>query len=191
MRLYLELMLVFGSHFVTDPQYAWAGEILSDREPAQMLRAEKIYDKARDYRAKVVGPGDEYALRALRNVSALANGALPLTTSNFKEGMLQELSRVYPEKADYIGRDAMNAVIDKGDQVARDFGFSTVRSVALPIVLMFAFGHGCFEDLLYPWIGKTIKDESISDPETKSKRLEKKALTWLDHVLENFEGQKQ
>src|ERR1043165_9279855 len=31
MRLYLEMMLLFGSHFDTDPQYSWATEILLDR----------------------------------------------------------------------------------------------------------------------------------------------------------------
>ena len=32
-RLYLELMLLFGSYFDTDPQYPWAAEILSNRDP--------------------------------------------------------------------------------------------------------------------------------------------------------------
>ena len=31
-RLYLELMLLFGSHFDTDPQYPWAAAILTNQD---------------------------------------------------------------------------------------------------------------------------------------------------------------
>jgi hypothetical protein len=48
---------------------------------------------------------------------------------------------------------------------------------------MFAFGHGCTHDPLYPWIARTLKDERIKDPAARAERLEKKAITWLDHVL--------
>ena len=54
------------------------------------------------------------------------------------------------------------------------------------MLLMFAFGHGCCDDPLYPWIARTLNDERITDPPARAKRLETKALTWLDHVLEYF-----
>jgi hypothetical protein len=50
-RLYLELMLLFGSHFDTDPQYPWAAEILQDQPSTpQMQRAERLYERTLDYR---------------------------------------------------------------------------------------------------------------------------------------------
>jgi len=52
---------------------------------------------------------------------------------------------------------------------------------------MLAFGHGCGADPLYPWINKTLRDEAITEQEARAKRLEKKALTWLEHVLDYFE----
>jgi hypothetical protein len=46
-RLYLELMLLFGSHFDTDPQYPWATEILKDQAHGlQMQRAERLRKRA-------------------------------------------------------------------------------------------------------------------------------------------------
>ncbi|MBK7353861.1 MAG: hypothetical protein IPJ05_10285 [Nitrosomonas sp.] len=45
-RLYLELMLLFGSYFDTDPQYPWAAEILTNQESGtQMQRAESLYER--------------------------------------------------------------------------------------------------------------------------------------------------
>lgn len=52
---------------------------------------------------------------------------------------------------------------------------------------MFAFGHGCFDDPLYPWIARTLEDDAITDSAARAKRLETKALTWLDHVLGYFD----
>jgi hypothetical protein len=54
------------------------------------------------------------------------------------------------------------------------------------VALMFAFGHGCTRDPLYPWISHTLADEKIVSPAARAERLEKKARTWLDHVIASF-----
>ena len=100
--------------------------------------------------------------------------------------MLREITRVYPQKAAYVGGEELEALIREGIEGARSYRFSTDRGVALVIVLMLAFGHGCGTDPLYPWIARTLHNEAIADPEARAKRLEKKALTWLEHVLANF-----
>ena len=73
----------------------------------------------------------------------------------------------------------------------RVIAFRAVREMALVIVLMLAFGHGCADDPLYPWIARTLQDEAITDPAARAKRLEKKALTWLEHVLAYFDKEAQ
>ena len=98
--------------------------------------------------------------------------------------MLQEMTRAFPQKAAYVGEEGLLALIQEGRTEARKYGFSTVRGEAMMVVLMFAFGHGCTDDPLYPWISRTLKDERIKDPAARAKRLEKKAVTWLDHVLD-------
>ena len=186
-RLYLELMLLFGSHFDTDPQYPWTATILADQGSApEMQRAESLYEKTRDYRKNVAGPGDEYTLEALRRVAALAAQPLPVSAANFNRDMLQAMSEAYPQKVSFVGEDALKLLIGEGVAAAQGYGFSTLRSVALPVVLMFAFGHGCFRDPLYPWIGMTACDEMMAQPEARARRLEKKSVTWLEHVLANF-----
>lgn len=187
-RLYLELMLLFGSHFDTDPQYPWAAEVLADQDSGpQMTRAEKLYERTRDYREKVAGPEDAYAQKALRGISVWARQPLWFSSDGFVPAMLQELADAYPQKAAYVGEDRLKLLIREGIDGARSHEFTTVRGVALSVVLMFAFGHGCFDDLLYPWIARTIEDDAITDSAARAKRLETKALTWLDHVLASSE----
>jgi hypothetical protein len=187
-RLYLELMLIFGSHFDTDPQYPWANEILKDKEPdTQMERADLIYEKTLEYKEKVAGPRDEYALDALKRISVLARESLPVTADNLVPVMLEEMAHTYPQKTDYVGEAGLRVLIHSGITAAKRYGFSSDHARALTVVLMFAFGHGCFDDPLYPWIAKTVRDVGVSDPEAQARRLEKKALTWFDHVLAYFD----
>lgn len=191
-RLYLELMLLFGSHFDTDPQYPWVAEILAARDSSsQRQRADQLYKKTLDYRMKVVGPKDAYALEALENISIMAQNPLPFSSGGLGSGLLREIKRIYPEKAAYVGDQGIEILIRKGMSGARRQQFTTERGLTLVVVLMLAFGHGCGSDPLYPWIARTLEDERITDPEARAKRLETKALTWLEHVLANVDQEIQ
>jgi len=186
-RLYLELMLLFGSHFDTDPQYPWAGEILKDQDSApQMQRAERLYEKTLDYQEKVSGSNASNTHKALEGLLITARDSAKFPSNGFDESVIHnEMKRVFPQKAKYIGKDGLTALIHEGKTEAEKYDFPTFRGKAMIVVLMFAFGHGCTDDPLYPWISRTLNDEQIIDPKAREKRLEKKAVTWLEHVLDN------
>jgi hypothetical protein len=187
-RLYLELMLLFGSHFDTDPQYPWATEILKDQAHGlQMQRAERLYEKTREYREAVAGPEDAYTLRALSNISVFARQPLRVSLTNLVPSALEEMAYIYPQKKAYVGASGLETLIRQAVAAARICGFSTDRAVTLVVVLMFAFGHGCLNDPLYPWIATTLEDDAIGDSDARARRLERRALTWLDNVLGYFD----
>jgi hypothetical protein len=183
-RLYLDLMLLFGSGFATDPQYPWAAEILgTGGVEDQMQRADELHEKTIVYQEQVAGPNNAYTLAALAQLPALARNPLPFSSDDFIPGMLREMSAVFPQKVAFVGHEAIEQLIDEAIEAARSAELLTVRGAALTAVLMFAFGHGCGNDPLYPWISRTLTDPAITDAVARAKRLEKKALTWLDHVL--------
>lgn len=189
-RLYLELMLLFGSRFDTDPQYPWAAAILTDRDVPQMRRARRLYRQALDYRRVVAGPGDAHALRALRSIRVWAAGPVEFAPEDLVPAMLAAIVELYPEKAAYVGSEALAELIRKGRAGAQTQRFASPRAMALVVVLMLAFGHGCGADPFHPWIARTLRDERLADPAARAARLEKRALTWLDHVLVNLEARR-
>lgn len=93
---------------------------------------------------------------------------------------------VFPEKATYLGEKSLTALIDVGVQTAEQHGITEIRGRVLVVSLMYAFGHGCIGDPLYPWIERTLSDERKGDANARTARLERKALVWLDHVLAHF-----
>jgi hypothetical protein len=191
-RLHLELMLLFGSYFDSDPQYPWASEILKNQDMGpQMSRAERLYEKAADYRLQVAGPGNAHVFEAVSRLWLETRQSLPFSAENFVPALLAFISRIYPQKAAYIGEEGLRALIDEGIETARRHRLATVRGVALTIGLMLAFGHGCIDDPVYAWISPALKDETVADPAARIQNLEKKALAWLGGMLGYFSKGKQ
>lgn len=181
-RLYIELMFLCGSDFDTDPQYSAVADVLN-ASGDQMQRAEQIYDGILEYQEKVSGLDAANTRKALDTLSIFARMPITFCSNEFVTGILQEMAHAFPQKVVYIGEEALTALVYEGQVEARRYHLPTVRGEALVVVLMFAFGHGCTDDPLYPWIARTLRDERITDGVARAQRLEKKALTWLDHVL--------
>ncbi|MCY1013797.1 hypothetical protein OV079_51390 [Nannocystis pusilla] len=91
--------------------------------------------------------------------------------------MARQFAAVYLEKVAYVGEPALTNLIVEGVETARDLKAPSARGEALMSVLMFAFGHGCHDDPLYPWIANTIRDGMVPEPARWPVRLEKKAIT--------------
>ena len=188
LRLFIEMMFLCGSAFDTDPQYAGVGDIL--RSPGdQMLRAEQIHQGSLAYLEQVSGRDGVNVRRALVEVSKLRQAPLMISGANFVADLLQEMRRIFPQKAAYIGETRLTSLIHEGIAESRTVGFSTIRQGTLIVVLMFAFGHGCTQDPLYPWISRTLRDHRIVGPTARADRLERKAFTWLSHVLARPPGE--
>lgn len=183
-RFYLEMMLLFGSAFDTDPQYPWVAEILIQQDSdTQMQRAEFLYEKALDYQQKVSGPDDMHALAALKRIASLVRHPLTIPAENYISSMLKEIMQIYPQKAAYIGESALEAIIRKAAAGAQRQQFLTVRGVMLVSLLMLTLGHGCGADPLYPWVNKILVGQDTVDPGIKLQSLEKQFLEWLEYRL--------
>ena len=116
-RLFIELIFLFGSAFDTDPQYPWSANILRDSSD-QMQRAERLYEKTLDYQEKVSGSDAVNTRKALRNLLFLAQQPLELSANEFALGMLREVAHIFPQKAAYVGEKALQALISESRTVA-------------------------------------------------------------------------
>lgn len=186
-RFFVEMAFHFGSHFDTDPQYPWASEILKDKHTLdQMKRSERLYEKVKDYLEKVCGPKNVNARNALTNLSAKARKSFS-SSPNDTSAMIQAMTQVYPQKAAYVGEANLTRLILEGRNRARASGFNTSRGEVLTMSLMFAFGHGCMDDPLYPWIERTWKGLQGVEAEGRVKALESKTLVYVDNTVAYLE----
>lgn len=82
-----------------------------------------------------------------------------------------------------MGTAALSELVDQGEVIAGELGFLGFRHSVLVVALMFAFGHQCFRDPLYPWISYTLRHPGIATPAKRAARLERRALIWLEKVI--------
>lgn len=186
LRLYIELMLLYGSDFDTDPQYRSVRKILGS-ERGQMAKAQKIYEHIMEYQETVDGPDGERFYESLEQLSHIARSP-NYRPSDDPARLIGELTRIFPAKAEYVGEDGLSALIHRGGEEADRFGFETPRSRAMIVAMMYALGHGITSDPMYPWVSGTLRAERFHTPAGRAARLEKRALTWLHHVLAARKG---
>ena len=77
-----------------------------------------------DYQEKVSGPDEANTRKALEDLSLLARQPVMFSADDFVAGMLQEMTRVFPQKAAYIGEEGLKALIHEGSAQARSYQLS-------------------------------------------------------------------
>jgi hypothetical protein len=181
-RLYLEMMLLLGSHFDTDPQFGWAAEILAASSQDVMLRARHLFTETEAYLSAVYGPENAYSVRALDALSERLGTGFGPFHGRLEDALLSELSACYPERYAYVGEARLRRLAQRAIEHARDFSFTRQRGQILVFVLMVAFGHGFADDPLFPWISEE-NVLGISNPDARADRLEKRMRTYMAAVV--------
>jgi hypothetical protein len=187
-RFYIELMLMFGSYFDTDPQYPWASSILRQREPMnQMIRADQLHAAMKDYVELVSGPDHRYSIAAMRRLSqtrfedvleGVTRGKL-----NLEASVLHQLERIYPEKCAYLGEPCLRILIQRGFALSLRYDLVSEKGMVLMTALIFALGDGFAHDPQCVWISRRLDDTRWSDTGKRVEELYSRAMIYLQHVL--------
>lgn len=190
-RLYIELMFLFGSYFDTDPLLPWASQTLGNASHAdQVMQAMRLFDAANDYIDRVIGRDRVPFVRALRRAFERSREPIPeLAPAEVDEFILAVLGEVFPERLTYLGEEPLRALIRRGPHVAEQYGLATTRGMALSIMLAYGHGRGFANDPLFPWIEKTLRDPRPKTIEQRVEWLERRARSYLASALAYLEGE--
>ncbi len=187
-RLWLELMFLFGGRFDDDPLLpADSAELVDCRDPdRQMQTAERLHAHACDVLARISGPGNAYNRAALAKVERLAADPAPLQRDGLEDRLLADFVAAHPQKVEVLGEGPHRCLIARTIEQAQRLGVTSTRGLALFPVLAFIVGAGFADDPLYPWISRTLIDPRRPDPDQRAARLERRSRTYLRHVLANL-----
>ncbi len=187
-RLYIEMMFMFGSYFDTDPQCPWATEVLYDPQNIdQMARADRLYDVMTKYWADVAGPKNGHMFSALRKLSQARAEDYVTAGASLEDCLLAGLKSIYPQKCEYLGEAPLRALLKKTFELADKHGFTSNEDVGLMTALTLFLGHECTRDPLHGWIARPLADQRFASPAECSAELRAKAMLYLKHTLEGSE----
>jgi|CZLA01.1.fsa_nt_gi hypothetical protein len=183
-RLYIELMFAFGSYFDTDPQYTWASAVLDNPEQLeQMVRADRLWNQARKYLAKVSGPKHEHMHAALQRLKQSRAEDFIRPGEPLDESILLTLPSIFPQRCDYLGGTALRALVRKGLDLAHSYQFETDTGKVLVVALALAVGHRFADDPLWGWARRRMDTSRFPDPEVREKKLYSAAKVYLEIAL--------
>jgi hypothetical protein len=185
-RLYIDFVFMFGSDFDTDPQFPWAGAILSDAgTPDQMAKAERLHQESIAYVDAVAGPNYEYSINAFKRARRVSYEDLARPIADLESSSVAGFRAIFPEKYAYVGDSALRQLTREAVEKARMHSVSSQAGILVFAFLMFALGHGFAADPHHPWIASTLAQPPAGDPNRRAERLHSKAMIYLDRVLAN------
>lgn len=186
-RLYIDMTIVLGSGFDTDPQYPWAGEVLRSAAP-QMERADALHFATQNYLSIVDGPNNVFTLAALADLAEFCRGGPVVEATTLRADLRRFMGEMHPRKVGETPAAGLDRLIDDALAKGRRYGFRKPRSLAVMAVLMFAFGHRFDADPFLPWIARTLDQADGAGSDDIAEKMERRALVWLDAVLRNAEA---
>lgn len=187
-KLFVELMFIFGSRFDSDPQLAWASKVLNDPAIAdQKEKARRLYGQALAYHEHVIGSQSIFGINALRRLNERIAELEFAARSGVTNQNLQAFEQIYPEKFALVGDAVILGMVPAANRIRESIGAVSPRSTVLFLAAMFAFGHGFNDDPLYPWISKALYNSEQSEPEARIDRVLSKAKIYVTHMMTNLE----
>lgn len=186
-RFWIELMFAFGHRFASDPQLTWSAAALADTSLAEADRAARLFAAMQGWQLRVEGPAKAWALAALRNVAALPWDQIIQPGAAFEAQALAAMQRIYPQKAQAAGDDALRRIVAQAEAHADAHNIAALPQRALLAGLMFGFGHGVLDDPLYPWVAATLSSGRYADIGQRTERLAAKTRIYVDAMARHLD----
>ncbi len=176
--LFIDLMLLLGRGFDTDPQLRWAAEVLNDETRAdQKEKAEHLFEKATAYLDQVSGPNNEFIDEAQRGILH-ASIEPPSHDARFEDEVADRLRHIWPQKYAYLGEAEARRFIEQGIGAAKRHGITDQSGFLVYIGLMYMLGSSFDTDPLFAWASEILNDDEEEQTE-KIGRLYFEAINYL------------
>ena len=180
--LYIDLMIMLGHGFDTDPQLAWSQEFLRhENKKDTPERIDQLYQRAVGFMEILMGPEQFFPVQQFQQLITFSWEEMERDFSGSKD-INAILKNFWPAKFDSISPQAIRELIRTGILKAREYGFFTETHITFYVVLMFLLGHRFDNDLQYPWIINIL-----TGPEYKEEFYKAASLHFtVQHLLQNL-----
>lgn len=186
-RIYIELTLMFGVGFDTDPQHVWAVEPLR-ADDDEYRRVDRLRDAAWRHLDRTAGDDLDAAGRSqpgraaaqLQHFARPERGLIDDAGLDLQARLLALLRRVFPAKCEDIGAPALTRTVEQALAKARTFALITERGQALFVGLSVIFGAGFHGDPQFTWAGRALAEIGGANERTRIEALLRGATECLD-----------
>lgn len=179
-RLWLELSMLWGIKFISDPTYEFAQAIVKSPLP-ELPRMRRLHAASIAHVNRTCGPDGKSFRAALERLEHLqAQNALAEVQLD-NEDLANLLAQLWPERAEAIGPESLEKLAEETTSLAQEFGSQAGRVRILFAVLGLILGAGFATDPQYRWLMReSVVDET---PEVRFDALLNRSRAYLRTVL--------
>ena len=147
-RFYVEMMVLFGSGFMTDPQYPWILESLAqDAELLQLQRADRLFYKVDNYLKNIAGENKKHEMEAKAYLGRFDASQTRISSTGMEEQLFDLLKNIHSGRAEHDDENGLKALIDNSLKKAQDqYDYTEPMPQALFVLLAYLYGHEFDED---------------------------------------------
>ena len=174
LQLYLELMLVFGTHFDSDPKYQWLRPYIvgfdgiNERERKRLL-----YWHSTLYMDNVYGATGSHAIEVGGRVCWLNKQYLEALGRDFFSLGLNFLSQLQPQQWVYLNETVARVLLEQAVADSNRFGLADPAGAPLLLCLQFLFGHRVIDDPMFPWVSATLVANDLTGSDKVTQLLQR------------------
>ena len=192
-RFYIEMLIIFGWDFESDPQYPWIKESLQNNQDLSNFDASmELYREVDKYLDNIYGENNKHLVAVADKLQQLTLDNAKVTEKHFMQDILTLLEEIYPQKYHLAEREQLKKLVEKGIQKSRnDYQFEQLNHIGLVILLMFSFGHEFDHNPFYQWatVEKSNRYKEgtliIDYQEKVARKLESRSKIWLSAAMKS------
>ena len=163
-RFQIDLMIIFGVGFKTDPQYEWINQwLVQNAHYSQLEQADFLFEDCVDYLQAVYGENSRNKYLVDSKLECFDLTHYNLTKENFDRDILAIIQDIYPKKAELAGDKALQNLITQAKQTAStQFSCTYIDQYAYFINVSYLYGHQFYDD---PFLPNLTSIENSNDTE--------------------------
>lgn len=192
-QFYINMQIVLGAGFETDPQYPWIYKNLErNNNLPQLERTDRLYLQTKEYLDKIVGEQEKYLFDCAHRLQSLTLDNMDVGRKDYINNVHALLYKIYPQKYQATEKDTLTGLIKKGTEKAYyDYGFEQANHAAMIVLLMFLKGHQFDQDPFCAWANRDKLIQYKESSNILAERLEKRAKVWLEAAIKNNSTRRQ
>ena len=138
-RLYLDMMIIFGSKFEQDPLFQRLN-VKEENNVSQIERSVTLYTLLNKYLEAVYGVNGIYFKESLRMFNDLNIKDLPVGINVSSKDLHELLRRIYPQRYDFVTANAIDNLIALSDEYCKHCELKIDNNKSYFVLIVFLFG---------------------------------------------------
>ncbi|WP_275365035.1 hypothetical protein [Xenorhabdus bovienii] len=184
-QFYIDILILFGTEFQTDPQYSWIKTILDSHfHLPQLERTNLLYHEVTRYLNEVHGEQDEHLKTSILKFQNINIERLNVQWNIYENNVDALLNSLYPQKYRYTKQDNIKKFIQFGVEKSNQYNIENANHSAFLTLIMFLLGHQFEQNFFLPNFNERLLKQYYADVDSLIIEMENKTKDYLKIFLQ-------